>query len=169
MGPPQSMGPPPPAGAHGNHPHSQAGGGATTPPPPDERLAPAGLPPDEQSAPAGLTQDSQGSGSPSLLSLSLLEGDQGFEIATVACGLRTTPPHAAVIPRPLAPSPMTTKNSFAALFNPDLPPPPAAAAVAQPTVEQLETSWKATWDRLDETNRILRSAVEKLTANAAAT
>jgi hypothetical protein len=36
-------------------------------------------------------------------------------------------------------------------------------------VEQPETSWKATWDRLDETDQILRSAVEKLTANAAAT
>jgi hypothetical protein len=143
--------------AHREHPHPQAGGGAKNPPPPIE-----------QSSPAGLSQHSQGNGSPSLLSPTSLEGDRGFKITTVAGGLRTTPPHAAV-PRPVAPSPTVTKNSFAAFFPPDSPPAPADTAVEQTAVDQPKNSWTATLAHLDETDRILRSAVAKLTANAATT
>ncbi len=98
-------------------PPPQAGGGATNPPPMDKHLASTGF--------------SQGNGSPPLLSPPLLEGNLGFEIATVARGQRTTPPHAAVW-YPVAPLPTVTKNSFAAFFPLDSPPAPTDTVIGNP-------------------------------------
>ena len=103
-----------PVQAHADPPPPPFGGGADNPPPP---------PPDEQHE---FSQRIQSNGSPSLLTPSSHtneEGNTGFILAEASRGLRTTPPHAAVL-RPTAPSPTMTTNSFAALYPQGSPPAP---------------------------------------------
>ncbi len=101
----RSMGPPPPAQAPDDPPPPPLGGGATNPKPPDEHSP----------CSSGISTDTQSDSSSSLLTPSSLEDTAGFTVTTATRGLRTTPPHKAVVCME-TPLPPTTRNSFTALL-----------------------------------------------------
>ena len=138
----RSMGITVPVQTHADPPPPPFGGGADNPPPPDEQHEFSQRTRSDDSEHHEFSQRTQSDDSPSLLTPTLrtneegdtanAAGDTGFIRATTSRGLRTTPPHAAVV-HPTAPSPTTTANSFAALYPPDSPPsPPSPDAPAPP-------------------------------------
>ena len=92
------------------------GGGDTNPPPPDEQ---------------NFTQ-SNGLLTPSSLSHEGADPTDFIPISA-AGGLRTTPPHEAIL-RSTVPSPTITTNSFEALASPDSPPPAQTQVYARPMI-----------------------------------
>ena len=108
----RSMGPPTPDQAPDDPPPPPLGGGATNPK----------LPGEHSPRSSRTTKDTQSNGSPSLLTPTSLEDTAGFTVVAATIRQRTTPPHKAVVCAE-APSPPTTRNSFAALLPEESPMP----------------------------------------------